>query len=70
MMKIKSSNPWHVDVCGIVCVTCGVQERMHEIKQSTDVDWLRSVVAFPDNGKTVQQAAERRLRKLTSMPKA
>jgi hypothetical protein len=40
------------------------ESRLEEIKRSTDITWLRKVLAWPDNQVSVRAAAERRLRKL------
>lgn len=40
------------------------ETRIGRIKTSSDVAWLRSVLAWPDNQVSVRVAAERRLRKL------
>jgi hypothetical protein len=47
------------------CITCDAADRISQIKRSDDAAWLQAVVKCVDNQKTVQQAAERRLRKLT-----
>jgi hypothetical protein len=57
-------NPWIVDMCGTKCQTSGSHDRVEAIKASIDVKWLKAVAAWPDNGKTVQKAVERRLRVL------
>jgi hypothetical protein len=64
---MKTENPWLVadlqEVCP-GCQTCVVEDRVQMIKESTDIAWLRHVLAWRDNQITVRQAAERRLRKL------
>lgn len=62
-----TKNPWQVSWSTEPCITSDAQDRIHEIKQSVDVAWLKAVVAHHGNQKTVQQAAERRLRQLTKI---
>jgi hypothetical protein len=64
-MRNKNLHPWAPDWAP-ESRTCDVVSRVQEIKQSVDAAWLERVVALgiPENQKTVQQAAERRLRKL------
>lgn len=45
-------------------VTCGVEDRLREVKRSTDIEWLREVIRDRDMQTTVRLAAERRHRKL------
>ncbi len=45
-------------------LTCGVEDRLREVKRSTDIDWLREVIRDRDVQTTVRLAAERRHRKL------
>lgn len=67
-------NPWRQEsrvVPGGYTVICGVSDRIQKIRRlkatEFDLAWLRTVVAWPDNGKTVQKAAESKLRVLTTL---
>lgn len=66
-------NPWSQPApkgWGISHVTtCEAQSRLAKIKESTDIAWLRQVLAWADNQLAVRLAAERRLRKLATAPK-
>jgi hypothetical protein len=62
-MLVDPANPWKVTWCD--GITSDSESRLMQIKNSTDVEWLKRVIAYPNNQKSVQQAAERRLRKLT-----
>lgn len=48
--------------------TCDGADRIHKIGEcqaiKADMEWLRRVIAWPENQKTVQQAAERKMRRL------
>jgi len=57
-------NPWTVYICGKECRTIDADSRIDRIRYATNIEWLRHVVSWRDNQKTVQQAAESRLRKL------
>jgi hypothetical protein len=67
--KNEAVNPWLVESREQPpgCQTCDGHDRVEEIKASTDVAWLRRVLAWPDNQLTVRMAAERRLRRLQRM---
>jgi hypothetical protein len=43
-------------------LTCGVDDRIKQVKESTDADWLKAVIRDRDVQATVRIAAERRLR--------
>lgn len=58
---IDPNHPWKVSWCN---GTCDAESRLMQIKASADMEWLKRVVAYRENQKSVQQAAERRLRKL------
>ncbi len=61
-------NPWAcTDSFLKGCITCGSDDRLHQIKMSTDLDWLKKVLAWKDNQITVRQAAERRIRQLQKL---
>ena len=64
---MKQTNPWLVDDQDLMpgAATCEGHDRLEQIKNSTDVAWLRRVLAWPDNQLTVRKAAERRLRVLS-----
>lgn len=59
-------NPWETgDVFnGIHMATCAAEDRLDRVK-TAGPDQLRAMIAWPGTQKTVRQAAERRLRKLT-----
>ena len=59
------SNPWAYNIRGIGRVqTADARPRTEKVRDSTDSEWLRAVIAWPHTQKTVRLAAERRLRKL------
>ena len=68
--RLSNDDPWarelEVPAPGGVpyTVTCDTEGRLDLIRDSTDVLWLRKVLAWPDNQVIVRAAAERRLRKL------
>lgn len=65
-MKIDPLNPWQTNISGTICQTYDGDDRIRKIRATHDVAWLRKVVAWKNgNQKTVQDAAERRLRMLT-----
>lgn len=57
-------HPFAVKVMNNDCICCDADSRLARVKASTDVAWLRSVLAHRDTQRTVVLAAERRLRKL------
>lgn len=61
-------NPWERTLGGQKCQVNDESTRLERIKHSANPDWLRAVIAHPDNQKSVQQAAERQLRKIQSRP--
>ncbi len=58
----KSQNPW---VCesllsvGLNCEMCAAEDRIDEIKSSTDIRWLRQVLAWRDNQIIVRRHNQR-----------
>ena len=60
-------NPWLVEAYQDISPGCQIinaESRLCKIKRSTDMVWLNQVAAWPENQKTVQLAAERRIRVL------
>ena len=64
MRNIKQS-PWYVNVMGNDCETCDGADRLRQVRESSDAEWLRRVITYPHNQRAVQKAAEAKLRKLT-----
>jgi len=60
------ANPWEVH-WSPGAITCSSEDRIHQIKDSTDLNWLKRVLAWKDNQLTVRQAAERRIRQLQKL---
>lgn len=46
-------------------VTCDAKDRINQVKESCDADWLQAVIRDRDVQATVRLAAERRLRKVS-----
>ena len=64
MKQTSSRSPWGHTRLGDYSETCDAQDRITQIQQSSDVSWLRAVLAWPENQLNVRLAAERRLRRL------
>jgi len=67
-------NPWLVAQAQSYhpgCQTVSATDRLHQIRNCSigDIPWLQQVVAWPDNQKTVQAAAESKLRALQRLSK-
>jgi riboflavin biosynthesis pyrimidine reductase len=67
--RLSNDDPWAPEVLPPlksepVTVVCDTEGRLDLIRESSDVLWLRKVLAWPDNQVIVRAAAERRLRKL------
>ena len=59
-------NPWAYQTFeGRWVQTCSAADRLVVVRETTDPDRLRTIITWPHTQKTVRQAAERRLRKLT-----
>lgn len=69
-MKTETAtvNPWQHTRYGMATQTCDTESRIDAIKSSSDITWLRAVLAWPENQLTVRLAAERRLRRLANHP--
>jgi hypothetical protein len=64
----QTDNPWLVASMQHISPgvqTCDVHDRCEKIRNSSDLSWLRRVLAYPDNQLTVREAAARRIRVLT-----
>jgi hypothetical protein len=64
------NNPWSKPAPSYmsplrVLTTCGVDDRIRLVKETDDPATLRAMIDHPNTQKTVRQAAERRLRKLS-----
>lgn len=64
---MPAKNPWSSGSWGNYC---GVDDRMHCLRCTVDIERIRAMIAWPSTQKTVRLAAERRLRKLLKLPGA
>ena len=63
------TNPWEYwsEAAQQFVGTCDVKDRLRKIQNSLDLNWLRLVLNYPYNQKSVNRAAQIRLRKLRKL---
>jgi hypothetical protein len=66
---VDPQSPWSVNLCGTICETITVTERIGEIRLSKDAAWLDRVIAWRGSEETVREAARQRLRGLAKEAK-